>query len=311
MTLSLSKSPNVRFWRHLAVPVFAVLLVLAGQPAPAIEAPVYGQGLLWQIEGEGARPSYLFGTMHVTDDEVVDLPAEVSQAFEAADSLTVEIVSTPDAPYRMYQAMLLSDGRGLDQVVGMELFQRTAAVGASYGLDPRILRTFKPWAAMAMLSIPVTEVMRQRAGEKALDDRLQIAASQRGMTMHSLETLEEQLAVFERLSEAEQIAMLASVIDLGDKVEAIFEDMRQAYLARDTARILAISEAHQTGLDAELLEAFADDLINVRNDRMVERMAPRLSEGASFIAVGALHLPGERGILRQLEEQGYRVTRLY
>ena len=311
MTLPLPKSPNARLWRHLAVPVFAVLLVLAGRPALTTEGPVYGQGLLWQIEAEGAPPSYLFGTMHVTDDEVVSLPAEVVRAFDRAESLTVEVVSTPDAPYRMYQAMLLGDGRGLDQVVGMELFQRAAAVGVRYGLDPRILRTFKPWAAMAMLSVPVSEVMRQRSGEKALDDLLQVAASQRGMTMHSLETLEEQVAAFERLSEAEQVSMLAVVIELNEEVDAIYEDMRQAYLDRDTARILAISEAHQTGLDPALNDAFAEDLIYSRNDRMVRRMEARLSEGASFIAVGALHLPGERGILRQLEKQGYRVTRIY
>jgi hypothetical protein len=44
---------------------------------------------------------------------------------------------------------------------------------------------------------------------------------------------------------------------------------------------------------------------------MVERLRPRLAEGGAFVAVGALHLPGEEGILRLLERQGYRVTRLY
>ncbi len=311
MTLPLAKRPPARFWLRLAVPMFAVLLVLAGRPVLAIETPVYGQGLLWQIESDGVRPSYLFGTMHVTDDDVVRLPAEVTQAFDRADSLTVEVVATPDTPYRMYQAMLLSDGRGLDQVIGAELFRRTAMVAARYQLDPRILRTFKPWAAMAMLSLPVAEVARQRAGEKALDDRLQLAAARRGMTMHSLETLEEQIAVFDGLSEANQVAMLASVIEFSDDLDSFFEQMLQAYLARDTAQILAISEAAQTGLDPSLVSAFTENLIYVRNDRMVKRMAARLAEGGSFIAVGALHLPGERGILRQLEQQGYRVTRLY
>ena len=311
MTLPLAKRPAARFWPCLAVPVLAVLLVLAVRPVLAIETPVFGQGLLWQIEGGGARPSYLFGTMHVTDDDVVRLPAEVAQAFDRADSLTVEVVATPDTPYRMYQSMLLRDGRGLDEVIGAELFRRAALIAARYKLDPRILRTFKPWAAMAMLSLPVAEVSRQRAGEKPLDDRLQLAAARRGMIMHSLETLEEQIAVFDGLSEANQVAMLASVIEFSDDLDAFFEQMLQAYLARDTAQILAISEAAQTGLDPALVSAFTEDLINVRNDRMVKRMAPRLSEGGSFIAVGALHLPGERGILRQLEQQGYRVTRLY
>ena len=44
---------------------------------------------------------------------------------------------------------------------------------------------------------------------------------------------------------------------------------------------------------------------------MVERMAARLSEGKAFIAVGALHLPGDEGILNLLQRDGYRITRLY
>ena len=52
-------------------------------------------------------------------------------------------------------------------------------------------------------------------------------------------------------------------------------------------------------------------LLDERNARMVERMAPRLTEGDAFIAVGALHLPGERGILNLLAERGYRIFRVY
>ena len=63
--------------------------------------------------------------------------------------------------------------------------------------------------------------------------------------------------------------------------------------------------------DVFVVQAFTEQLIDDRNDHMVERMLPRLAEGKAFIAVGALHLPGERGILKQLEDQGYRVTRVY
>jgi uncharacterized protein YbaP (TraB family) len=59
------------------------------------------------------------------------------------------------------------------------------------------------------------------------------------------------------------------------------------------------------------MDSFVDNLIDRRNLLMVERMAMRLAEGNAFIAVGALHLPGDQGILHLLEQQGYKVRPLY
>ena len=91
----------------------------------------------------------------------------------------------------------------------------------------------------------------------------------------------------------------------------MFEKLRGAYLDRQPARMFELMQAQQTGSDPELVETFTERLLDARNDRMVERMQERLAEGGAFIAVGALHLPGESGILKQLEGLGYRLTRLY
>jgi uncharacterized protein YbaP (TraB family) len=66
-----------------------------------------------------------------------------------------------------------------------------------------------------------------------------------------------------------------------------------------------------TGEQAALMATFIDRLLDRRNARMVERMTQHLARGGAFVAVGALHLPGEGGILGLLEAQGYRVTRVY
>ena len=52
-------------------------------------------------------------------------------------------------------------------------------------------------------------------------------------------------------------------------------------------------------------------LIDQRNARMVTRMEPFLKRGQAFIAIGALHLPGEVGVLNLLAKQGYRVSVVY
>lgn len=289
----------------------AIILLGVGRPAPAVAEMPYGEGLLWQIDGAGPAPSYLFGTMHSADEEVTALAPPVLDAFAQADSLSLEVIMTPEAQMRLAAAMTLTDGRTLDQVVGPELFDRAVDAGRPYGFGQAQLRLFKPWAIMTLFSLPPSEVKRQAAGEKALDHRLQALATERGMALHGLEKVEEQISLFNDMAEADQVAMLDATIAQSDQVEQTFEKMRGAYLAQEPARIFELMQAQQTGFDPELVETFTDRLLDTRNSRMVERMQPRLAEGGAFIAVGALHLPGENGILKQLEDRGYRLTRLY
>ena len=207
--------------------------------------------------------------------------------------------------------MMLSDGRTLEQVLGADLFQRTVTAGRPYGFGQDHLRLFKPWAVMTLLSLPPSEVKRQAAGEKALDNRLQDAAAQRGLALHSLEEIDEQISLFNDMAEADQVAMLDATIAQSDQVELMFEKMRSAYLDQNPAQIFELMQAQQTGYDPALVDTFTSRFLDARNDRMVERMQPQLAEGGAFIAVGALHLPGESGILKQLESRGFQLTRLY
>ena len=289
----------------------AVVLMAVGRPAPAGTEMPYGHGLLWQIDGAGPAPSYLFGTMHTADEEVTDLAPPVVDAFAQARSLSLEVIMTPEAQMSLGFAMMLSDGRTLEQVVGPDLFQRAVTAGRPYGFGQDQFRLFKPWAVMTLLSLPPSEVKRQAAGEKALDHRLQEAATQRGLALHGLEQIEEQIAMFNDMAEDDQIAMLDATIAQSDQVEVMFEKMRAAYLDQNPALIFEMMQAQQTGVDPGLVETFTERLLDARNERMAERMQPRLAEGGAFVAVGALHLPGESGILKLLEGQGYQLTRLY
>jgi hypothetical protein len=52
-------------------------------------------------------------------------------------------------------------------------------------------------------------------------------------------------------------------------------------------------------------------LLYRRNLRMAERLSPHLAAGGAFVAIGALHLPGDRGVLALLERAGHRIERVY
>lgn len=296
---------------RLAGCALALLVILAGRPAlPAQDIP-YGQGLLWRIERPDSAPSYLFGTIHITDERVLDLPAPVREAFASARSLTVELVMTRDVGIKMGRAMILNDGRRLDAIVGPELFDAVAAAGRTYGMAPEQLRHFKPWALATIFSLPQAELARNSSGDAPLDVWLQAEAAREGKPVFALETAEEQIAVFDQMSETDQVRYLSAVVRQNAQIETIFERMVRLYLARDLGGIHALFVETSTAAEQELLEFFLLRLNDARNRIMVERMAERLREGGAFIAVGALHLPGEAGLLSLLEQRGYRLSRLY
>ena len=80
--------------------------LLAGEPGL-----LYGEGLLWKLERQGDEASYLFGTMHIADPRILDLPEPVLGAFESSSLAIFEVIIDPQAQAQIAQLMVLSDGR--------------------------------------------------------------------------------------------------------------------------------------------------------------------------------------------------------
>ena len=150
----------------MAVPFFLLWAVLGRPAAWAGDVP-FGEGLLWRIQvadaAPDAAPSYLLGTIHITDERVLALPEPVREAFDSARSATFEIIMTPQVQVKMGQAMVLTDGRSLDAILGPETFAKVVEAGRRYGFEPAQLRALKPWALASLLSIPDSEMEIGRA----------------------------------------------------------------------------------------------------------------------------------------------------
>lgn len=288
-------------------------LLLVPQVLRANEEPVNGQGVLWRIEptAEGAAPSYLFGTMHVTDDRVHDLPPPVAEAFAQARHATFEIIMTPEARLAMGRAMVLADGRTLDALVGPNLWTRTVAVGAAYGIPEAQLRHLKPWAVATIFSVPRRELARTAAGDLPLDQRLEADARSDGKTIHALETPDEQIDLFDDIPLEDQVALLEAAVADNHRIDEIFREMVALYLERDLGGIYTQMVAQMEGDRARVAELFRVQFNEARNEIMARRMGDLLRQGGAFIAVGALHLPGDKGLVSQLAARGHRVTRVY
>ena len=296
-------------WFRSGVAALAVVLgVMALRPVAAEEPRPYGQGLLWRVEKPGQPASYVYGTMHSADERIVDISEATAQAFAESQSVVLELVMGGDSAAELTQALILTDGRVLPDIVGEERFGKITEIGARYGMAPAQLQLFRPWAVMTFFSVPPAEMARQAQGNLPLDQSLQAQAQALNKEVHGLETISEQLAVFGELSSEDQVALLDVALELNPQIETLYEEMKAAYLAGDLDELHAMAERQSAGADPELTALFEDRLIDTRNRLMVERMADYLAEGNTFVAVGALHLSGETGILNLLADQGYTVT---
>ena len=282
-----------------------VLLLVLAQIAQACAEEHYDRGLLWRVEKAGHAPSYLFGTVHVDDPRVTRLPEPVVRRFDAAASFTMEVVFDPAAVTRLASRMVYSDGRDLLQVAGADLYGKVVMASESTGMPPEALRLFKPWAVSMLLIMPQLE-----HGE-ILDVILMRRAREQLKAVHELETVDEQVALFEDLSERDQLLMLRHTIDNLEASRLILRELVDAWLARDLAAIAEISNRIESA-DPEVIgfnDRFKVQLLDERNKRMVSRMQSSLVTGGAFIAIGALHLHGTRGVLALLAREGYAVTR--
>ena len=299
-----------QFLRHALI-VLALGLLLLGRAAAAGDEMPYGHGVLWKLERGGVAPNYLFGTIHITDERVLRLPDEVAQAFDGARSATFEVIMTDELRLRLARAMIAPPDRALDRVLDPALYRDAMAAGARYGFAPEHLRYFKPWALAMFLSVPQAEFARSAMGALPLDQALQDRARAQGKPVYQLETGTEQIALFNELTEADQLAMLESAIQDNARIEILFEDLTARYLARDVGGIHRDMIQQSKSMDDQLVKMFLLRFNEERNLTMVRRMAARLGEGGAFIAIGALHLPGETGLLSLLAAQGYQISRVY
>ena len=296
-------------WRH-AILVLALLALAAG-PAIADGRVPCGQGLLWKVEHAGITPSYVFGTMHVNDPRVRNLPPPVRSAFNGADLAAFEVVFSDAVRKQIFQAKLLPEGRALDEILGQRLFDEVADLAAHTGIDRDRLRRMKPWAVLVSLYYPQGEIARFSVGELPLDVWMQTDAQSRGAAIFGLETAEEQLTIFDEIPEADQITMLRDSTATIRRIDEYIENMTQLYIAGDIGALYTQFFDEVAASNAAYARTFAVKLVNERNRKMVERMEDLLRQGGAFIAVGALHLPGEQGILRLLQRQGYGIVRVY
>jgi len=276
--------------------------VAAAAPAETRAAPA-----LWVVKDEDTT-IYLFGSIHVLKPGLSWFDGAVKQAFDASDSLMLEVVLPEDemaAAKATIPLALDQSGRTLSSRLEPDALKAYQAALAGLGIPPAQFDAFKPWFAAVTLSVlPLTNLGYDP--EQGAEKTLTRAAKAAGKPVEGLETLEEQLGFFDTLPEDQQVAYLNATVKDIDQLGPTIDRLVTLWGNGDPDQLAVLMNESMT-TTPELAKILLAD----RNARWAETLQARMEQpGTLFVAVGAGHLAGPQSVQTYLQQRGLAATRV-
>lgn len=273
-----------------------------------------GGGILWKIEGKGAPPSYLLGTMHLTDQRLLDLVPRLEPFLGPGHVLATELGEDLIGPEKyvlagkiMLRAMMPS-ADSLAAITEASDRQAVEELLARRGMALDGAKHLALWLLAISVSLPECEIERQKHQLPVFDVALTERAKAAGSRIVALETAEEQIAVLSAIPPDLAGSLLVTVARRGGALDDALATLVGLYF--DHRSGMALNPLMATLLfGGTSSTAFVRTVLGNRNQVMHERARPLIEQGHVLIAVGALHLAGEGGLVALLRRDGYTVTR--
>jgi uncharacterized protein YbaP (TraB family) len=292
---------------------------LASAESARADDLVNGDGLLWRIEKVGLALSYLFGTIHSTDESALEIAKRAAQSINGAKVVATElggpidVIEKANITAATLARALDRDHDTFEGAIAPEDHEKIEKFIAGLGYPPAFAHHLKPWFLAILTGLPKCEAERESLNLPEVDQFLAQTARDSGVKVIGLETPEEQLTAIATLRP--QVAATLLALSARDPAlnDNLYVTMLRLYRESRPAEIVAIADA-LGGLNAgerAAQDEFTRALLQDRNATMAERSAPLLASGGAFIAVGALHLAGKSGLVEQFRAQGYTVTKVW
>lgn len=255
------------------------------------------QSLLWRISGDNiAEPSYLYGTIHIICEKDIRINKAASEAFSQANKIYLELDLDSPALIKEIQAATQSKSHLKEHISAKGYNEIDDFFTQQLGYSMEAVGMVKPYYLLSYTYKPIIGCQNPVSIEQLLVNE----AEYQGKEILGLETLTQQTAVFDNLKTRKQARLL-------------LRQIRRSHLIRENyAEIL---DLYQKG-DVELLNKkivnspsrkLNRKLLKERNQAWVETLTTVLPQQSNFIAVGAAHLGGKKGLIKQLRREGYSV----
>ena len=280
---------------------------------------VNSQGLLWRIDKSGVAPSYLYGTVHSTDERAVALARQAADYIKGAKVVATELGGPLDkATLAELGANLLVKAldRDKDTLAAIGSPDDRAAVEKyldARGINAELAHHIKLWFLATSTAMPLCEARRQGADLPIVDNIIAQTGKDLGVKVIGLETMEEQGDALASIDPEVAATILVGAAKEPEASDNAFATLLNYYAQKKPIESLPILDASGVMTPKEIAaeDAFGVHLLADRNRVMAERAAPLIDAGGAFIAVGAFHLAGKDGLVATLRKKGLSVTRMW
>jgi len=270
--------------------------------------PTGGQAFLWEVSSL-TNTVYLFGTVHAGKRNFYPLPPVVEKAFADAKILAVEAdITNVEAMQKGAGSMLLTPPDRLDKQVPAPVYERFRKQAERLDVPEPQLAQLKPFMAASLLAY--AEWGRQGYhAQYGVDLNLILKARETGKKIVELEGAQVQTALIDSLTPEQGRQALegtVSALESGLTRDQI-EGMVAAWQAGDPQKLLEVARKYNESVPGA--KAIEEKFIWSRHDAMAGKIEGYLLEGRErvFVAVGALHLAGPRGLVEMLRKRGFTV----
>lgn len=288
---------------------FLSLVAASAQEKPNNIPDKLDNSLLWELSGKGIKKSYIFGTIHMISEKDFFMDDRTMKAIKKCKKMVMEIDISQSLQMGI-QLMALSGmkgGKTLADFVSAEdyqmvktYFQKEAKSAEAKMLPFEMIEKWKPMLLQSFLYQDMIE-----GTMKSYEMELLSIGNERKMKFDGLETVEDQVNVFEKIPYADQAKALVELIKEikkdANSGKAEFKKLLDLYLAQDIDGMVVMSGEEFFG-DLENGEA---ELLTNRNQKWIPKIKAMSKEKPTFYAVGAAHLGGPNGVIRLLMKEGY------
>lgn len=262
--------------------------------------------LLWKISGNGLKqPSYLYGTMHTSDARVFNFSDSVMPFFAVSKAYAMELDPNEAFNMQIIGKLMMGSGYSLKEMIpAAEYHFLDSVVKKQTGFSVKLFDNVSPVFTMTILEVSGMELSDSsiKGNKEVLDLYFYKQAKKKKKKIIGIETIEEQLGALNSLNYQEQADLLVTEIKMIQENKQEGMDIVKYYLDQNLDSLSA------NDADALMPEKFYKALVTDRNIHMADRIGEFVKDQSVFVAVGALHLPKQGGVIELLRKKGFTVV---